>query len=101
MNDLVRLRINLLALLEHLDKLPNAPSGRLRLLGRLNSEENGVSISPVQRGKESLRASVSVQGNLQIIGHSRNARRIVRPIPAAILFGALNLRKTARLHTGR
>ncbi len=84
--------------LQHFNKLANSPGASLGLLNSLDSEKDGVTISPVQTGKEITSPRISIQSQLEILRHRRPLGRIISSIPTPIRFGTLNLQESSRLH---
>ena len=83
---------------EHLNELLDAPGAGCRLLSGLNSKQDREPIPTVQGTKEGVRLRTALQRCLQILGHGGGAGRFIGSFPASVLFGAVNLRETGRLH---
>src|SRR5262249_51454944 len=89
----------LFLLLQHANKLLDAPGPRLGSLGGVNPVENRVTVAAVQRGEEGFRFRIAIQFGLQITRHDGFALRSVSRVPSPILSGALHRFQAGRLHS--
>jgi len=80
--------VDLFILFQHFNELIDAFRARRWFLGSMNSEQDRISIHAVERPKEGLCLFIFIQLCLKIFGNGRGLLRIIRRVPAAVLFAA-------------
>ncbi len=90
------LRVQLLLARQHLDELLDATGSFFRFPGRLNSEQDCVSVAAIEGLEEGLRGTVLGQGSLEILRHGHATGRVIRIIPAPVGLGTLDFGEPGR-----
>ena len=90
--------MHLLVPFQHLHELGNFLRACFDLLGGLNSEQNGVSIPAIESSEEVLGPRIVVQCGLKVTWHCGFTGRVIRGVPAPVIFGALNFLEPGRFH---
>src|SRR4051794_19332536 len=91
-------RMDPLAARAHCDETRDALGARLGLLRGLHPVEDRVAVRPVEPREEGVSARVAGERRGKIRWHACGARAVIGALPAAVAPGALDLRKTGRLH---